>query len=1065
MAGYFIDELKRQYRKSVIAYFFCAREEPGLSDVRDVIRTIAYQCALRCTVALKALQELMIGLFEIEERVSVHLMIKKLLEEPLKETTQDVFIVIDGLDELGHELPAEGQQSAPSDKPRNRAQERSELIQYLGELVTNKRSSTRGSVRLLLLSRPEIEVQRLVPESALWLFDYDDNSGDIQLYVKQQLGKFGGELQTWFDAVSIEPLKYFRDNSGGLFLWVSTVLGELGTVKFQETFSELLDQFSKSSGDMNKIYIDVFARIAEKDRPWVREIMKWLVMAQRTMKLEELQAAVECDMGKHFMKSKFKSFVNVECGSLVRSIAVRDMPVYAVLIHETLVSFLTDRTKCPQEFWVDISSACEDVACTCLKVLCKNDDYPEALLEYSARFWASYLVFLPNMGSKGGSILNYIYKLFTSKFALERWIKFGLLTEGRLEDELPIHVEEEDLEEVTLWLIGCHLDASQLTHSANHDAFQWASDLPDADELGAIIGKVAAELWMSGQLQNRKDNRAAFRLALKYYFKSIGNQKRKLEELRQLTRTHFSPLLRWATSSEPIPAAIDVSLGDAFSVIRRWNQALFFYTRAIQENDGNLELWQLVSSIYESCMDQDSRKAEGAIEFFEKMIRKFPEDLSPRYLLGAAYEEVDNLDKAVEVYETIIELKNELSAWRRVGRVYERQGEFDKALALYKTAQEKGPLPPPQWSPIDVQLEIELKLGNVYVLKRDLDEALIVYKTIAEKEPYCIEARDGLAKVYRLKGMWDEAIATYETLVEDFPKEVSAWNRLIELHKQRHDSVAAIEGCRLWRERDPNNTDAVISLGRLYQSMGQFQKALECYESVPEPPVRDENAWKYIGRSYVATGEFDKAISLYRSLLQKSPKAIIVWRDLVEVHMQKGDEDGARAECEKWAKVYEKMIEEDPTDPEVLGQLGMVYQATGSLDRAIEMYEAVNEISSDSMWLMRLGHAYRAKGDLSKAIGLYEKSTELGMRDSVVHDLCDVEHCVTCDGCGENIRGLWYKCETCNDYDLCNDCYTRVNSLHPQHKFFRLPSDEWILQFEQSRKKLEIGRLGIECQQ
>ena len=178
-----------------------------------------------------------------------------------------------------------------------------------------------------------------MPKSALWLFDYDDNASDIQLYVEQELGKFDGELQTWFDAVSVEPLKYFKDNSRGLFLWVSTVLGQLGTVKFQETFSELLDQFSRASGDMNKVYVDIFARIQGKDRGWIREIVKWLVLAQRLMKVTELQAAVECDIGKHFMKSKFMSFVDVECGSLVRCISFRESTTYAILIHETLVSF------------------------------------------------------------------------------------------------------------------------------------------------------------------------------------------------------------------------------------------------------------------------------------------------------------------------------------------------------------------------------------------------------------------------------------------------------------------------------------------------------------------------------------------------------------------------------------------------------------------------------------------------------------------------------------------------------------------------------------------------------
>ena len=29
---------------------------------------------------------------------------------------------------------------------------------------------------------------------------------------------------------------------------------------------------------------------------------------------------------------------------------------------------------------------------------------------------------------------------------------------------------------------------------------------------------------------------------------------------------------------------------------------------------------------------------------------------------------------------------------------------------------------------------------------------------------------------------------------------------------------------------------------------------------------------------------------------------------------------------------------------------------------------------------------------------------------------------VSCDGCGELVRGMRYKCSTCNNYDLCAAC-------------------------------------------
>lgn len=44
-------------------------------------------------------------------------------------------------------------------------------------------------------------------------------------------------------------------------------------------------------------------------------------------------------------------------------------------------------------------------------------------------------------------------------------------------------------------------------------------------------------------------------------------------------------------------------------------------------------------------------------------------------------------------------------------------------------------------------------------------------------------------------------------------------------------------------------------------------------------------------------------------------------------------------------------------------------------------------------------------------------------------------HWATCDQCQQRIVGLRFKCESCDDYDLCGECFQNQEEVHPEHEF------------------------------
>ena len=255
MAAYFIQHIKATFPDAIVAYFFCKSGPAGsLTDTRTLIRTLAYQFLKASDAAHDSLKKLKAAHFQPSGTVDINFMFDRLCQDTLDCVSQDIYIVLDGLDEADMAVRND----------RDRYPEVRPLIRCFGGL---KRP------RMLFIGRPELDISELVPQPIIKSITKQDNGADIHTYVEREWSQ-SKTFGKWYPEELPDPIAYFVHNSHGLFLWVFTILQQLSTVKTKLQFQGYVELFTKSFGDMDTLYRGILERFDPVDRVWVREILQ-----------------------------------------------------------------------------------------------------------------------------------------------------------------------------------------------------------------------------------------------------------------------------------------------------------------------------------------------------------------------------------------------------------------------------------------------------------------------------------------------------------------------------------------------------------------------------------------------------------------------------------------------------------------------------------------------------------------------------------------------------------------------------------------------------------------------
>lgn len=188
-------------------------------------------------------------------------------------------------------------------------------------------------------------------------------------------------------------------------------------------------------------------------------------------------------------------------------------------------------------------------------------------------------------------------------------------------------------------------------------------------------------------------------------------------------------LLNHCLAIDSTIANVYYELGNFYNIIAQKDKAARYYAKSIALDSGNFYYEMAYGTI---CLEQ--KKYEEAIEHFEKLVKKSPDNTELYIYLSQAYRLSDKLPQAInslDRLEQIVGLNEKISLDKY--QLYTLMGKENKAFAEIQKYITKYPN----------EIKYQILLGNLYMQAGKMDEAYLVYtkaKTVDPEDPYLISS-------------------------------------------------------------------------------------------------------------------------------------------------------------------------------------------------------------------------------------------------------------------------------------------------------------------------------------
>ena len=387
-----------------------------------------------------------------------------------------------------------------------------------------------------------------------------------------------------------------------------------------------------------------------EDRKWLKEILTWLIAAQKDVTLNLVKEAAERFIGDEFLQ--FHDFVEVDCGTLLHLIST-DSDMRIELVHETFRAFLTDSASCP--YPIPTATAHDHILGICFDVLRATPDLP-LLKTYAYEYWVQHVAKASQSSLEliDDFLQSDAYKLWLSErnqFSFSKRIA-GHCSSGQLYTIISVYNAVEDL-------------MAEKSPAVGNDVTR-ALDIKKFD---MYTGRAWTELWAYHDSPLMPQ---MFMHVLRNYTSRCGQTMDDVK-LKSIAANNFSVLL----GDSPRFAVKNQNLGIACAVLQEWDKSIKYLTG--------------LSSV-------EARQYLGLAYFQTREYKKAIEELTPvadsavmacRYL-GLVYWANGDIRGAIEALEAAWNLEKSEKTLVRLNCLYFSQ-ESANEIETYKSGVDAFP--------------------------------------------------------------------------------------------------------------------------------------------------------------------------------------------------------------------------------------------------------------------------------------------------------------------------------------------------------------------------------------
>ncbi len=254
------------------------------------------------------------------------------------------------------------------------------------------------------------------------------------------------------------------------------------------------------------------------------------------------------------------------------------------------------------------------------------------------------------------------------------------------------------------------------------------------------------------------------------------------------------------------------------------------------------------------------RQTQRALEKATALLRQFPGSYILYNICGVLYQELSQLDNAVEAYTKAQQIDpDKTDAFNNMGNALKDQGKFDEAIQAYQTA-------------ITISPTNALALNNlavIYQTRGQLVEALETYNQAIKSKPNFAEAHNNLGNTLVALGRLDAAENSYKSAIALKPDLTETHRELgnLLLRQERfEEAVASYEKVLAAR---PNISKVHMNVGSALAKLGQTDKAIASFKQALYLDPESADTHLRLGRTYQELGRLDDAVLSFQKAFKR----------------------------------------------------------------------------------------------------------------------------------------------------------------------------------------------------